>query len=176
MGEQARAYVVQVLRAGRPAAGTFGAVCRFLADASKGSNAPPEALPLLLGRLPQAMVSAKTHPGEAWEDRNWGGYNMSPEEERVEVMTRAIESLSEGLYSSQGWRVLLDGLLALPDLSLDRIETAEPSALEGVRYATRNVFTQLCRGLLRLGEPAVERALAIASPMEALRAARAALG
>ena len=175
MGDQARAHLVRTLREADLAAPSLAHACRFLAEAAPGGKPPPLALPLLIDRLPRALAAAQSHPGEAWEDRNWGGYNMSAEEELAQGMTKAVESLCEGTYSREGWRALLGGLLELPDLDLDLVATVESSSSTGVRYATRNVFARLKKNLLRRKEPAVEQALALTPPVEALRAVRAAL-
>lgn len=175
MGDQARAALLCTLREADLLAPPLAHACRFLAETSSGGRPPPLALPLLIRRLPQALAAAQAHPGEAWEDRNWGGYNSSPEEELVEVITCAVESLCEGTYSREGWRVLLDGLLELPDLDRTLVASADPSSLTGICYATRNVSAKLGKNLLRLREPAVKQAMALALPVEVLRAVRAAL-
>ncbi len=175
MGDQARALLLRTLREARLGAPALSQGCRFLAETSAGGSPPPLALPLLLRLLPRAIAEAQAHPGEAWEDRNWGGYNNSPEEDLAEIMTRAVESLCAGTYSRAGWRILLDSLLDVPDIDQILLSDADPAPLTGVRYAARNVFDALRRNLSRLKDPAVDRALSRTPPAEAFRAVRGVL-
>ena len=175
MGNQARAFLLQTLREARLGAPAQSQACRFLAETSPGGSPPPLALPLLLRLLPRAMAEAQAHPGEAWEDRNWGGYNNSPEEDLAEIMTRAVESLCAATYSWTNWCILLDGLLDVPDIDQILVAEADPAPLTGVRYAARNVFDALGKNLSRLKNPAVDRALSRTPPTEAFRAVRGVL-
>ena len=174
MGDQARALLLRTLREEPLGSPVLSRACRFLAE-TPGSCPPPLALPLVLRLLPRAIAEAQAHPGEAWEDRNWGGYSNSPEEDLAEIMIRSAESLCEGAYSREGWRVLLDSLLGLPNLDQILVADPEPSSLSGLRHATRDIFSALSRNLSRLKDAGVDEALALRPPTTALRAARVAL-
>lgn len=174
LGEQARTALVAILRAERSPSERLLHACRFLARAAPQGEPLPEALPLLLNALPGALDLARRFPGEAWEDRNWGGYNNSPQEDVAEAMSAAVKALCAGRYSRDGWIAIIDGLLALPDVDLKRVEKAE-SAVTSFDYREGNVFAALRRGLQALDDPEVTRALEQPTAREALRAAREAL-
>lgn len=174
LGEQARAALLAILHTERSPSERLLHACRFLARAAPQGEPPPEALPLLLNALPAALALARRFPGEAWEDRNWGGYNNSPQEDVAEAMSAAVTSLCAGRYSRAGWIVIIDGLLASPDVDLKRAEQAE-SAVTSFDYHERDVFAALRRGLQALNDPEVMRALERPTAREALRAAREAL-
>jgi hypothetical protein len=173
-GPQACAYVLRVLREADLVSRTYRPVCKFLADIGRKIEAPPEALPLLLAQLPQALASAKALPGEEWEDRNWGGYNASGAEDIAEALSQAVLSLCHARYSRAGWAELINGLLQVKGLSLSSVELADYTSSSFV-YRVTDLYAVLRAGLLRLGDPGVKAALKPPAGPEALRAAAQAL-
>jgi len=125
----------------------------------------------LLNALPAALALARRFPGEAWEDRNWGGYNNSPQEDVAEAMSAAIKSLCAARYSREGWVALIDGLLACASIDPARVESVESTAIS-FRTDAQNVFALLKRSLRALNDAQVARALEQPTPEEALRAVR----
>lgn len=175
MGPQARSAILRTLGSRSPASEHVGRVCRFLRNASKKGAAPPEALPLLLQRLPTIVAEAVAHPGETWEDRNWGGYSASKEEECAEAAGEAVFALASCPYPRESWSVLLRGLLTLDDLDLRRVRVPE-SGSSGPHYVHCNLWKALSASLRALEDPAVDRAVCGASsPAEALRSTLAVL-
>lgn len=157
LGEQLWAHVLRVLEEEPLAAPLLWQVCRFLSSVGSEMAPPPRALPLLLRRLPEALVQAKANPGQEWEDRNWGGYNMTGEELTAELIGDAIETLARACYSRQGWRELIEALL--PELDLTRVEMAKSEAM-GFSYPWKNLWKALQAGLARLGDAGIDSAAA----------------
>ncbi len=125
LSEQMQAEIMRVLEQEPLDAPLLACVCRFLYLLHGEGPFPPQVLPLLLARLPQAIADAKAHAGKEWEDRNWGGYNATSEEQVADWMSEAIKSVAAGHYSRAGWRALLGGLLRLESLDPARVELAE---------------------------------------------------
>lgn len=176
LGDQARAVIVHVLKHEPLGAPLLGYVCRFLYLLGGKGDVPPLALPLLLARLPEAIASAKAHPGEAWEDRNWGGYNPTEQETTAEWMSEAIKSVAGGGYSREGWRTLIGGLLRFESLDLRRVELLADSSAFSLVCHGYDLYAQLTAGLLRLDDAAIRRALEQPGPRAALEGVYQVLG
>ena len=96
-------------------------ICKLLSNIGL---VPPavDTLPALLSRLFTAIPEAKANPGKYWEDRNYGGYDLSPQESRAGKLGEAIRSLLCNEYGKSYW----DSVLA----KLDEFEEAQLRQLE----------------------------------------------
>lgn len=129
---------------------------------------PPQAIPLILARLGPSIESALRNPGEEWEDRNWGGYNQTPQEDLAEWLSQALLTLLKCRYDAEGWRVLLTGVLGISHIDLSRVTIAQSSS-SSFHYKEVDLFSMLKDGLKKLDIAAVNGALAHGAPAEILQ-------
>jgi hypothetical protein len=169
-GPQLRGYFVG--RLGDPAASekTVAEIAEFIKWAGfTKAELPARALPLLLARLPEAVLSAKSNPGEEWEDRNWGGYNQTGQETYAEALGEAVLALAGATFPKEEWGALLEGVLGLEGVDLSSVETGGGSGYS-YGYKTVNLLATLRDNLRRLRDPALEPLLAGKPGRESLAA------
>ena len=99
-------------------------ICKLLSNI--GLVPPPvDTLPALLSRLFAAIPEAKANPGEYWEDRNYGGYDLSPQESRAGKLGEAIRSLLRNEYGKSYWDSVLVKLAEFDEAQLRQLELPE---------------------------------------------------
>jgi hypothetical protein len=159
MCPELHAYLVE--RVSDPNAGSeeIRSIATFIRDAGFGkAPLPSRALPPLLSRLPDAVEAARTNPGKEWEDRNWGGYNQTPQEDLAEALSNAVVTLAKAEYSREQWKALLQELAPLAGFDLEGAPLAVATT-SGFSYKTEDLVALLGENLLGLRDPAVRAAM-----------------
>jgi len=70
------------------------AVNQLISKKKNSISVPIELILQYVLKIDGAVARARKKPGETWEDRNWGGYNMSGEEQYAQVLSDGIRSLA----------------------------------------------------------------------------------
>ena len=99
-------------------------ICKLLSNI--GLVPPPVfTLPALLNLLFSAIEEAKANPGEYWNDRNYGGYDLSPQERRAGKLGEAIRALLGNEYGKSYWDSVRAQLNEFDEEKLRQLELPE---------------------------------------------------
>ncbi len=110
-------------------------VSRLIDSRKSGPRLPVELLLCYLKVIDEAVARAKSDPGEAWEDRNWGGYNMSGAEEYASELSEAIRRLLKQGYTKAECEALR---AALPPNQLSHLCLVESTSFS-IDYPSLNL-------------------------------------
>lgn len=155
-GDQVREYILKILRDRTSPDTKVISVAKYCFWARK-DGIPAAALAPILARLGPAVAAARTSPGEAWEDRNWGGYNASGSEDLADALTLAVKGLAERDSRAVGWPELVRELAGAAAIDLTKIPLGE-STCSGFAFSTMNLLARLSPKIIRLNDPALLKA------------------
>ncbi|MBN2441844.1 MAG: hypothetical protein JXJ04_10870 [Spirochaetales bacterium] len=88
----------------------------------------PDFIILLLKKIQGAIKNARDNPGEFWEDRNWGGYNMTPEENFAQTISNAIRNLASLTYNKTELEKIKKLSQVFPAIDLKKIVLVESTS------------------------------------------------
>ena len=86
---------------------------------------PVDTLPALLDHLFKAIPEARNNPGKVWEDRNYGGYDLSPQESLAGSLGETIKTLLVNEYGKEYWDSVRTRLKEFDEQALRKLELPE---------------------------------------------------